>query len=433
MTEVQVTGSNTPAASGARGSRVPGLDGCRAIAAAAVVTLHVWEAFGRSQFPFAVVMSNLWTAVPLFFSLSAFLLYRPLAAAAIRGTRRPRARTYFRNRFLRIAPLYWLVLLAAAFLGAAVVRNGGIGYYGRLTNPLVLVQDMVLVQNYNPTQLLSGMAVTWSLTDEVAFYLLVPVLGAIACSLARGRSTRAGRRNAALMPAAIMLCIGVAGRLFAFLLLHAPPGSGAPSWHTAFAASIVCKADWFSVGLVAAVLRVEWEDGRVRLAGWRRACVWAALLVIGGWVLTTRTNGAILGPIPWLQEFASGIASGLLVMLVVLAESVRGERFGLVRLLDSRLLVWGGLISYGIFLWHFPLLVWLGHHQLLYNQRHAFPADLVIVSVLSIALATLSYRLVEKPALRRRRHSSKPVSTPGPALELPAVMATEPSVARSSS
>ena len=54
--------------------------------------------------------------VILFFALSGFLLWLPFAAALLNGRRPPSIRAYARNRFLRIAPAYWVILLIASFV-----------------------------------------------------------------------------------------------------------------------------------------------------------------------------------------------------------------------------------------------------------------------------------------------------------------------------
>lgn len=438
MTDSQRTAPLNQAASGATGRRRPsqiaGLDGCRALAAIGVLTFHVWAITGVSNFPFSTPMSNLRSSVSLFFGLSALLLYRPFAAAAIRGTSKPRVGTYLRNRFLRIAPAYWLVLLVAALLGVAELRAHGAPYFGHITNPSYLLQDMLLVQNYNPGQVQTGIITAWSLTVEVAFYLLLPVLGATALWLARGRSSRTSRRNAALVPALAMWCIGMTVRLVAIFSLHAPLGSGSADWNTVIVSSIFAKADLFAYGMAVAVLRVEWEDGRVRLSGWRRWGVWALLIVLAGWAAGTNTNAAFVNTTAWVQDVDFGLVSGLLLLLVISSEPVGGTRFRLVRLLESRPLVWGGLISYGVFLWHFPVLIWLARHGVLHaGRRLDLPVDLVFVLLPSIALATLTYWLVERPILARRRRYAQPAETPTSAAEPAGVVVIEPSVARSSS
>ena len=69
---------------------------------------------------------------------------------------------------------------------------------------------------------------------------------------------------------------------------------------------------------------------------------------------------------------------------------------------------WIGLISYGIFLWHLPILLWLRDHGV-----RAAPLLLICTLALTIACASGSYYLVERPILRfkdrRLPRASKPL------------------------
>jgi peptidoglycan/LPS O-acetylase OafA/YrhL len=110
--------------------------------------------------------------VTLFFALSGFLLYRPFASATLRGTALPSRRSYLRNRALRILPAYWFWLfLTAVVFGLAAVRVHSSVETGRILDPLTLLAAAALIQNYIPGTLLAGIAGTWSLAVEAAFYL----------------------------------------------------------------------------------------------------------------------------------------------------------------------------------------------------------------------------------------------------------------------
>src|SRR4051794_29749582 len=99
--------------------RIDGLDGLRAIAACSILIFHVWSTNAPTQTaaPFGtltLLLPPLREGVTLFFCLSGFLLYRPFAAALVRGTRPPPRARYALRRLLRIAPAYWLVLVVTA-------------------------------------------------------------------------------------------------------------------------------------------------------------------------------------------------------------------------------------------------------------------------------------------------------------------------------
>jgi peptidoglycan/LPS O-acetylase OafA/YrhL len=121
--------------------------------------------------------------VILFFPLSGFLLYRPFAAAVVRGVHGPGVRTYLRNRALRILPACWVILLVTSVaLGAALLRDASSALVVGSTvgQPLTLLKDVALVQSYDPWTLLTGIGPAWSLVIEVAFYVTLPLVAALA-------------------------------------------------------------------------------------------------------------------------------------------------------------------------------------------------------------------------------------------------------------
>ena len=56
--------------------------------------------------------------------------------------------------------------------------------YGAITTPLLLAKDALLLQNYAPGTLSSGITPAWSLAVEVVFYMLLPLLALVAAALA---------------------------------------------------------------------------------------------------------------------------------------------------------------------------------------------------------------------------------------------------------
>src|SRR5215831_326317 len=91
------------------------LDGLRAAAAAAVLLTHVGGLTGYTVTgtPVSWVLSRGDVGVPIFFTLSGLLLYRPWAAAALTGSQTVPLGTYLRRRALRILPAYWAVVTVA--------------------------------------------------------------------------------------------------------------------------------------------------------------------------------------------------------------------------------------------------------------------------------------------------------------------------------
>jgi peptidoglycan/LPS O-acetylase OafA/YrhL len=71
-----------------------------------------------------------------------------------------------------------------------------------------------------------------------------------------------------------------------------------------------------------------------------------------------------------------------------------------VRLLEARVLVAAGVVSYSIFLWHEPLIRWLHDQGLTFEGADGFLVNLVLVAFVTGVASAITYRLVEEPALR---------------------------------
>jgi peptidoglycan/LPS O-acetylase OafA/YrhL len=390
------------------GMRLPGIEGVRAIAAGSILVFHVW--LYSSPDGALVNLGRIGSFVPdlqfgvaLFFALSGFLLYWPFAGGILRGDGGPGIRRYLRNRALRILPAYWVILLLCALLLQSVLRPGGSS--GALRDPLLLGQSLLFVQNYSPDQVVTGIGPAWSLNVEVVFYLLLPLLAVLAFALSR----RLGRVPAALAPAAFLLLLGLTGKaIAAYVVPPLHPFDGWESdWHSVIERSFLGQADLFAFGMALAVVRVLWEDGRVRLPAWWRLpttlVAGSALLLIAA---EATNSGEQLSYSPWNTVVALDLA--VLLALVVLQEGRERPAPGLVRLLEWRPLVIVGVVSYSLFLWHEPLVRWLQAHGLTASGPPGFFLNLAVTASIALLLSVATYRLVEAPSLRLRARATPP-------------------------
>lgn len=370
----------TPA-SGTDRSRL--LDAARGLAVMAVVAYHCFSLAVREPRPDGDVGLG-WSVlgagrlgVDLFFVLSGYLLAGSWQTSRRHGGRRLRAglADYWRRRLLRILPAYWLSLAVLVPLVAPELLHSA-GGPARLALLATLQQHLV--------EGLPGQVnlAYWSLTTEVHFYLLVPALAAAL--------SRMGAR--ALLPVTLAASLG--WRVLA-------PGGLPESW-------IVGRLDQFvagmaAAGVVAAVDRVGVsEAGRlVRLltARWTGWILGGALAGLG---LYHGARFSQVAPLPGDDLVHPG--AGLLIaglMIRALCPPVRR----LPRALGGAL-AGVGTISFGLYLWHYPILEYgLGAAGL---PRPGAPG-LAVVAALMVGVAgaaaagVASYRLVEAPFLRRRR------------------------------
>jgi peptidoglycan/LPS O-acetylase OafA/YrhL len=378
------------------------------VAAASVLVFHCWlySAPDGHRVNLGLLsrfaLRHLPAGVLLFFTLSGFLLYRPLAASVLRQAPRPSVRRYLRNRALRIFPAYLLVLLVVGvLLPAALTGRGSSGSpLGRLVgDPGVLLANAFLLQNYFPASMDTGIGPAWSLAVELVFYLILPLLGWLAAACARAAGTPRSRTGAALVPVAVVIAIGLSGTLVASHLV--PPGSGA--WHRGVVRSFWYHADLFALGMALAVARVNLEDGRLRLPTWWRTAAAAGLVMVTLVTVLLTDRGRIQqyqGAL--VYETLVIVACALLLALVVLPVTASARPPALVRLLETRVFVAVGLASYSLFLWHEPVVRWLQQHRWTVGGTGGFWVNLLVLGVVGGLLSGLTYRFVERPALSHK-------------------------------
>lgn len=370
----------------------PGLDTLRAVAAIAVVATHTsfWTGqYGKGLLGAATARLDI--GVAFFFVLSGFLLGRPFIAAMADRRPLPGAGRYFWKRALRIVPLYLLVVIVAML---ALDDNRGAG-------PGTWIANLTMTQLYVTGLLPAGLTQMWSLTTEVAFYLVLPGLMTIFLRTA----CRDGWSSRRLMTGlGVMTAITVA-----WLIWIAPLRTGAGQWLPAY-------LSWFAVGLALAVISV---DVAAHGRGWERLTALAhqpgTCWVIAGAlfvIVATPIGGPILleAPSPGAavaKNLIYATVAGMIVLPSVLGPS-RGTRYADV--LAWRPLRHVGHISYGIFCIH--LLVIHGVTHALGYPLFTGSGWLVlgITLAVTLVLSEIAYRLVERPAMRLknvRRGTSK--------------------------
>jgi peptidoglycan/LPS O-acetylase OafA/YrhL len=163
--------------------------------------------------------------------------------------------------------------------------------------------------------------------------------------------------------------------------------------------SFLNHADLFSFGMLLAVVMVAIENGALKLPRWWRMPAYALFATLVGVTMLLADRGLIYiyrGAIPY--ELLTGAAAALLLALIVLPSDTPSISF-ITRMLDTRVFVALGLISYSLFLWHEPLQRLADQWGWTVAGSRGFWVNLLILGVVSLVLATLTYRWVERPAL----------------------------------
>ena len=349
-----------PLDAGTRNPRFPLVDGVRAIAALSIVVFHCGFFSGFSgDNALGLVVSRLDVGVAVFFVVTGFLLYRPWVAAAAGQAPRPALRDYATGRVLRIFPAYWAALAIMAATGLILSLHGNAW------------ELFALVQPFNADLVIAGIAPAWTLSVELTFYVLLPLWAAVV-------------RRPSFRALAGIAVVGLVGR---YLAVDNRPDI----WQR----TLPAFAAWFAVGMAVAILSVRGAFAQLR--GWVPWALAAAALALTFPLTIPRelsTHSTLA------SDMAEHVLFGLIGALVIAPAVFGHERRDAVRrFLGSRVMHFLGTISYGIFLWHFPLMLKLDSIDAIHTSSAHMPVLLAATTASAIVAAWLSYRLVEAPAL----------------------------------
>jgi peptidoglycan/LPS O-acetylase OafA/YrhL len=382
----------------ARADRFPLFDSLRAVAALSVVAFHAAFFSGAftSDSPLRPYLAHLDVGVSVFFLISGFLLYRPFVRARLEDRPLPHVGAYAWRRFLRIAPAYWVALtVVSLWLGFSMVFTaGGIPvYYG-------------FAQIYSSSHGLGGIAQAWTLCVEVTFYAFLPLWAAgVRFVLGRIGGRLAGVQGELVLLAGLWL-LSLLWKLYALRHVDSSALDAGP-----WLMPLPNFLDQFALGMGLAVLSLRPPAFMSAIA--RRPWIplllaAAAYFAVCALIGLTGRLGQNAGDRTFLvrHELYSLVALGLIVPAIFGWE----RRDAVRRVLAWRPLLYVGLVSYGVYLWHYAIVLKTAHainHWLVETVGLGLALRFVVYfvagAVLSTAVASLSYFLLERPVLRLKR------------------------------
>lgn len=350
-------------------SRLPGLTGLRIFGSVAVVLCHVGNGFANSA-PLTIAAAYGYSGVSFFFMLSGFVL-----AWSYTGSQP--VRRFWWQRFARIWPLQMLLMVVAWTVISA---------HEKIPGPFGHVAEVLLIQAWFPSSAIysGGNGVSWSLSNEMFFYLVFP-FAMLALRRLRGR----GLAVTAVVTLAIMV-----GAPLAVQLAHA--GLSDSMYYWLFFVFPPYRFGEFLLGMVL---------GRAMVLGVRMpAPVTSCLVATAGvaaviWAITTYTvrSGSAV-PRPFVALFA--IPFFALLLLGSASRDLRPGRWWL----DTKPLQLLGAWSYALYLVHAPVIVltaplgWWNNPGGLWGL-----ADFLAFLALALAIAAILHYSVERPLDRRLR------------------------------
>jgi peptidoglycan/LPS O-acetylase OafA/YrhL len=378
-----------------------GGDGFRGIGMSLVFVAHV---FANSD-PAPTLASYGWAKQPIaridlalatFFVLSGYLIARPFLRSFVLGTRRPSIKRFVRNRVLRIVPIFYLiaaiVMLRFGLDGAISPTPDNPTGTAPASHWWQILSVFTFTQSYTGGSATLPIGQAWSLDVEVAYYAAIPIAALIAYRLGAPLKTQRARAIAALSFIGGLFLFSIALRQNAnnnFALLTSPPlivFVFLPGVALAVIEPLV--ASWFRANPL-----------RARQFAW--ACVGVAAvacLLYMKWDYqagTTQIHHALGRRAVLMGIFGGALIAGMIALQLGCNRAPRW--------LNNRWTNWLGERSYAFYLLH----VWI-----FFEIIHIVGADtapvllgailFVVGFPISVTLAGLSWRYVERPCLERR-------------------------------
>lgn len=349
---------------------LPALDGLRALAVAAVVVYHL----GYSAVPGGFI------GVEVFFVLSGWLVCALLDAER-REAGRIDLKAFWLRRARRLLPAVTVVIAATMVVATFSHYDRFVSLRGDALAAMAYVLNWRLIftnQSYFEAALgPSPLQHLWSLSIEEQYYLALPLLlGVVLVS----------NRTARHAPV-VLMGLTVASTVWRFALEE--PGVD-PS-------RIYYGTDTRAAGLlIGATLGLVWVPNRLREVPGRwagptlDAAALASLVVIGRYTFEVSEHDP--------EAFGASLTAVQIATIVLIATIVHPAKGLVAHGLSVLPLRWVGQRSYGIYLWHWPIIVALAAAP---GEQPETPFRSVLIVALTLLLAAASYRWIEQPIRQR--------------------------------
>jgi peptidoglycan/LPS O-acetylase OafA/YrhL len=325
--------------------------------------------------------------VDLFFVLSGYLI-TSLLLVEISATSTIRLGAFWIRRARRLLPALGCVLVFVAVYATVIaqpselhrIRLDALATMGYVANWRDVFSGFDYFALFTAPSPLNH---TWSLAIEEQFYVVWPLVVAGLCVLLRRRNARRDRPVVNAAAAVWWLAAGlvVVSAAWALLLWRATHDPTRVYYGTDTRAAAI---------LLGAALGAwtQWRGDvrRVRGRYLLEAAGLGGAIVLG--IAWSRLDGAAL--------YRGGLLACSVAGVAVVAAAAQPRPGALGRILGLRPLVGLGLVSYGLYLWHWPLYLWLDADRVGWT---GWPLLAVRIAV-TLGVATVSYFVVERPIRR---------------------------------
>ncbi len=333
------------------------IDGLRAIAVLSVVLYH-----------FGLPLRGGFVGVDIFFVISGYLI-GGILWREYDSTGRVWLRNFYARRFRRLAPAFFVVALVTTLLAYALMLPFEFREFGKsLIAATVYLSNVLFFRSagyFDSASDEKPLLHTWSLAVEEQFYIFLPLFILVLARWRRGL---------------LFGLIAVWAASFAACVLLTPRMSEAAFFLFPFRA-------W---EMLSGVLLAIWSYETSRTARGYAVLSWLGLILIGVSILF----------IPAGPLFPGILVIGPVVGTVLLLANGAGDN-SVNRLLCHPYAVFFGLISYSLYLWHWPVFVLSTYLR----DGHANLFESGLWMILSVGLAWLTWRFIENPVRYARKLS----------------------------
>ena len=356
------------------------IDGLRVVAAGFVVLFHVLADSDVPDWTTRAANSLIIPVFAVFFAVSGFVLYRPWALAHARVTdgdgRLPQRPVdggigrFVLGRVLRVYPLY-LVVQGVALLQADQHSVEGVGGWVQVVTLFPWPRYENIFDN--------GLGViVWTLTIEMAWYLVLPFYGRLLLAGARRGIPYRLLQGVPIVVAAVAFSVFARGDL-------------------GFLAVYPCLLVGVATAAVDGWQRTvkRWVPGLRRAVG----ATWAVLPIVGlTWAVGYDQARSLPADALFTANFSGRLVAMVVVATVLFVPAVLGPpRSRYRRVLGAPLCRRLGPLTFGVYLWHYPVIRFVQDHLDL-----PAAALLPVALAAATALAWVTFRLVEQPIERLR-------------------------------
>jgi peptidoglycan/LPS O-acetylase OafA/YrhL len=371
---------------------IPALDGMRFLAFFLVFLHHFppGDTF-RAWSPYLAVVTQRvslfgWIGVDIFLTLSGFLI-ATLLLRELDETGQLRILRFYARRILRIWPLYYLVMVIGFFITPIVIgKAGSPGHYQMLNEHLFPfatlfgnISTAALIQSLNAMSPASDtLTILWTIALEEQFYLIFPLVLVAAGPSVRLRSILVCAAGAVAYSAATRYYIQASGISYPMVWMNT-----------------LAHLDPIVLGIAGAAV---WHRHKVALLRLRLFGIDLALAVGAFWLVMTFPQIGQSNHTVW--QIAAAAVGGLLMLGSAL------RYYPLSAAFSWQPVAWLGRISYGLYMFHIlmrqlyqseiVMLIPIG----MIRGPVRWLTELLLVLLLTIVCAAVSYYALERPFLR---------------------------------